>query len=139
MLADRKLVTSGSSFEPERRQVTALYYDLVGSTLLASKLDPEDFLNLRQQFHKICSGAIMRYGGYVNGYSGDGAMAFFGYPGIHENGAESAIRAGLDLVADCRVLNELFSTSQLQVAVRVGVATGLVVAGGLPNESAVGI
>lgn len=138
MVADLGVTSSGRAAEPERRQVTALYYDLVGSTLLASKLDPEDFRNIRQQFHEICSNAAMRYGGYVNGYSGDGAMVYFGYPGIHEDGPESAIRAGLDIVAGCRVLNEMPESEELAIGVRVGIATGLVVAGGLPNEAAIG-
>jgi class 3 adenylate cyclase/predicted ATPase len=123
---------------PERRQVTALSYDLVGSTQLASRLDPEDLRAIRRSFHDACSNAVKRYEGHINGYAGDGAMAFFGYPGAHEDDAERAVKAGLEIVAGCQELNAKLSLEGCEVAVRVGIATGLVVAGGFNGEPAAG-
>ena len=123
---------------PERRQVTALAYDLVGSTQLASRLDPEDMRATIHAFHEVCTKAVKQYEGHLNSYAGDGAIAFFGYPGAHEDDAECAVRAGLDIVNACRDLNTKLGPGNSPIAVRVGIATGIVVAGGLTGEQALG-
>ncbi len=123
---------------PDRRQVTALAYDLVGSTQLTLQLDPEDMGSVRRSFHDVCTKAVKKYDGYINGYAGDGAMAFFGYPSAHEDDAERAVRAGLEIVAACSELNNHVDLVGFAVAVRVGIATGLVVAGGFTGEQAMG-
>ena len=123
---------------PDRRQVTALAYDLVGSTQLTFQLDPEDMGSVRRSFHDVCTKAVKRYEGYINGYAGDGAMAFFGYPSAHEDDAERAVKAGLEIVAACSELNDELGPVGFEVAVRVGIATGLVVAGGFTGDQAGG-
>ncbi|HVI91833.1 MAG TPA: AAA family ATPase [Dongiaceae bacterium] len=120
----------------ERRQVTALSYDLVGSTRLAAQLDPEDLRSLQRLFHETCSNAIARYEGYISHYTGDGAMAFFGYPKAHEDDPERAVRAGLAILAECRKLNEQQRSPEIPIALRVGIATGLVVAGDFAGDRA---
>lgn len=119
---------------PDRRQVTALAYDLVGSTQLTFQLDPEDMGSVRRSFHDVCTKAVKRYEGYINGYAGDGAIAFFGYPRAHEDDAERAIKAGLEIVVACSKLNNELGPVGFEVAVRVGIATGLVVAGGFTGD-----
>ena len=121
-----------------RRQVTALCYDLVGSTRLAGMLDPEDLHDLQRSFHETCTDAVTRHGGQVDSYAGDGAMAFFGFPVAHEDSAQRAVQAALEIVAACAQLN---ADSHLrergtEIAVRVGVATGIVVAGNAEGRHA---
>lgn len=122
--------TSGSL---GRRQVTALSYDLVGSTRLAMALDPEDMRDLQRSFHDTCTHAVTRWGGHVDSYAGDGAMALFGYPTAHEDNAERAVRASLEILAECSKLNARLHKEGTEIAVRVGVATGVVVAGDSPE------
>ncbi len=120
----------------ERRQVTALSYDLVESTRLAAQLDPEDLRSLQRLFHETCSNAIAHYEGYISHYTGDGAMAFFGYPQAHEDDPERAVRAGLAILAQCHKLNEKERFPGIPIALRVGIATGLVVAGDFAGDRA---
>jgi class 3 adenylate cyclase len=82
----------------ERRQLTAMFCDLVGSTELSGRLDPEDLRGIIGAYHRCCTGLIERNGGFVTKYMGDGVLAYFGYPQAHEHDAERAVRAGLDLV-----------------------------------------
>ena len=110
--------------EAERRQLTVLFCDLVGSTALAVRLDPEDLSAVIRRFQMTSTGVITSYGGYVAKFMGDGLLAYFGYPVTHEDEAESAVRAGLDLVAK---VGRLLLPSGEALQVRVGVATGLVV------------
>ena len=110
----------------ERRQLTVLFCDLVGSTPLASKLDPEDLSALIRTFQDACAGVITRAGGYVAKYMGDGILAYFGYPQAHEGEAERAVRAGLNVVA--RVGQIVLPTGE-GLQVRVGIATGTVIVG----------
>jgi len=117
-----------------RRQVTALCYDLVESTRLAVEMDPEDLRVLQRRFHEICSEAITQYGGTIGSYAGDGAMAYFGYPRAHEDDPERAIRAGLAILENCRKAAERGEPSDAKIALRVGIATGLVVAGEYPGD-----
>ena len=110
--------------EVERRQLTVLFCDLVGSTALAVRLDPEDLSAVIRRFQVTSTGVITSYGGYVAKFMGDGLLAYFGYPVTHEDEAENAVRAGLDLVAK---VGRLLLPSGEALQVRVGVATGLVV------------
>ena len=112
--------------EAERRQMTVLFCDLVGSTALAVKLDPEDLRDVTRRFQGSCAAAITQMGGYVARFMGDGLLAYFGYPQAHEDDAERAVRAGLDLVA--KVGQLLLPTGDM-LQVRVGIATGLVIVG----------
>ena len=110
--------------EAERRQLTMLFCDLVGSTALAVRLDPEDLSAVIRRFQVTSTGVITSYSGYVAKFMGDGLLAYFGYPVTHEDEAENAVRAGLDLVAK---VGRLLLPSGEALQVRVGVATGLVV------------
>ena len=85
--------------EAERRQLTVLFCDLVGSTALAVQLDPEDLRDVIRGFQGCCAAVIAQMGGHVARFMGDGLLAYFGYPRAHEDDAERAVRAGLDLVA----------------------------------------
>ena len=124
--------------DAERRQLTVMFCDLVGSTELSQRLDPEDLREIIQGYQDCCTAVVARYEGVVAKYMGDGVLAYFGYPRAHEDDAERAVRAGLDIVAD------IASVSRSQaarlpdpLAVRVGIATGLVVVGDLRGEAAV--
>lgn len=110
----------------ERRQVTVLFSDLVGSTQLATRLDPEDLNSLLRDYQRVSAEVIERFGGYTAQYLGDGILAYFGYPEAHENDAERAVHAGLGIVQRASRLK--IDTGDT-LAVRVGIATGLVVAG----------
>ena len=87
-----------ASANGERRHLTVLFCDLVGSTEIASRLDPEEWRELAASYHRAAADAITRFGGHVAKYLGDGVMAFFGYPEAHENDAERAVRAGFQLL-----------------------------------------
>jgi len=108
----------------ERRQLTVMFCDLVGSTALADRLDPEDLREVMRAYRSACQPAIERYEGRVAQYLGDGVMVYFGYPEAHEDDAERAVRAGLDIVEAVRVLE-----APEGLLVRVGIATGPVVVG----------
>jgi class 3 adenylate cyclase/tRNA A37 threonylcarbamoyladenosine biosynthesis protein TsaE len=110
----------------ERRQVTVMLSDLVGSTALSARMDPEDLREVISAYQKCVAEAVRRFGGFVAKYMGDGVLIYFGYPQAHEDDAERAVRAGLELIA---AVSELKAASPLQT--RVGVATGLVVVGEL--------
>jgi class 3 adenylate cyclase/predicted ATPase len=123
--------TSLPQSKAERRQVTVLFCDLVGSTALAVKLDPEDMREVIRTFQGSCAAAITHMGGYVARFMGDGLLAYFGYPQAHEDDAERAVRAGLDLVAK---VNHLLLPTGESLQVRVGIATGVVVVGDIIGE-----
>ena len=114
--------------EAERRQLTVLFCDLVGSTELSAKLDPEDMGQLIRAYHGACAEVVERWGGHVAKYMGDGVLAYFGWPQAHEDEAERAVRAGLDLVA---AVAGLATPDDAGLAARVGIATGRVVVGEL--------
>jgi Adenylate and Guanylate cyclase catalytic domain len=103
-----------------------MFSDLVGSTALSTRLDPEDLRELIATYQKCVAKIVLRFGGYVAKYMGDGALVYFGYPLAHEDDAERAVRAGLDLIV---AISNLKITEPLQT--RVGIATGLVVVGDL--------
>src|SRR5919197_1039146 len=113
-----------SSGTPERRQLTFLFCDLVGSTELADRQDPEDLRELVKLYQAECQSAIERYGGFIARYLGDGILAYFGYPQAHEEDAERAVRAGLGIIDGMRKLN---AERRVQLRVRIGIATGPVV------------
>lgn len=110
----------------ERRQVTVMFADLVGSTELSVRMDPEDLRDIISTYLKCVTETVRRFDGFVAKYMGDGVLAYFGYPQAHEDDAERAVRAGLDLIAGLAALK---ASPVLQV--RVGIATGLVVVGDL--------
>src|SRR5690606_8607321 len=117
--------------DPGRRQLTVLFADLVGSTALSERLDPEDLRTVIAAYQKACAAVIERYDGHLAKYLGDGVLAYFGYPRAHEEDPERAVRAGLDLV---RAVQALTPRPELHLQVRVGIATGLVVVGDLIGE-----
>ena len=88
--------------EAERRQVTVLFSDLVGSTALATALDPEDLSRLIRRYQDACAGAVARFDGYIAKFMGDGVLAYFGYPQAHEDAAERSVRAALAIVETVR-------------------------------------
>src|SRR5262249_38805342 len=115
----------------ERRQVTVMFSDLVGSTALSARMDPEDLRELISAYQKCVAETVQRLGGFVAKYMGDGVLVYFGYPQAHEDDAERAVRAALELVA---VVGALKTHASLQT--RVGIATGLVVVGDLIGSGA---
>jgi class 3 adenylate cyclase/predicted ATPase len=110
----------------ERRQVTVMFSDLVGSTALSARMDPEDLREVISAYQKSVAETVRRFGGFVAKYMGDGVLIYFGYPQAHEDDAERAVRAGLQVIAAIAVLK-----SPVQLQTRVGIATGLVVVGDL--------
>jgi class 3 adenylate cyclase len=110
----------------ERRQVTVMFSDLVGSTALSARMDPEDLREVISAYQKCVTDTVRRFGGFVAKYMGDGVLVYFGYPQAHEDDAERAVRAGLELI---HAVGRLKSSVLLQT--RVGAATGLVVVGDL--------
>jgi class 3 adenylate cyclase/predicted ATPase len=116
--------------DAERRQLTVLFCDLVSSTALSSQLDPEDYREVVQAYQEASATVIQRFDGYIAQYLGDGLLVYFGYPQAHEDDAHRAVHAGLGLVEAIGVLNaRLESRHGVQLAVRVGIHTGLVVVG----------
>jgi class 3 adenylate cyclase len=115
----------------ERRQVTVMFSDLVGSTALAGRMDPEDLREVISAYQKCVAETVDRFGGFVAKYMGDGVLVYFGYPQAHEDDAERAVRAGLELIA---AVGEI--KSQVTLQTRVGIATGTVVVGGLIGSGA---
>jgi class 3 adenylate cyclase/tetratricopeptide (TPR) repeat protein len=112
----------------ERRQLTVMFCDLVGSTALSARLDPEELREIIGAYHRCCTELVERNGGFVARYMGDGVLVYFGYPQAHEHDAERAVRAGLALVEE---LPKLKTAAGVPLQVRVGIATGLVVVGDL--------
>lgn len=116
--------------QAERRQLTVMFCDLVGSTALACRLDPEDLQEIIRRFLDACGKAIGRFNGYVAKYMGDGLLVYFGYPHAHEHDAERAIHAGLTILELARTCSRDHPLSQeSEIAVRVGIATGHVIVG----------
>jgi class 3 adenylate cyclase len=117
----------------ERRQLTVLFRDLVGSTALAARLDPKDMGAVMRAYHGACTETVERWGGHVAKYMGDGVLAYFGWPQAHEDEAERAVRAGLDLAER---VSKLDAASGTTLMARIGIATGLVMVGELIGEGA---
>ena len=112
--------------DAERRQVTVMFSDLVGSTALSARMDPEDLREVISAYQTGVAETVGRLGGFIAKFMGDGVLVYFGYPHAHEDDAERAVRAGLKLVA---AVSDLKTHATLQT--RVGIATGLVVVGDL--------
>jgi class 3 adenylate cyclase len=115
---------------PERRQLTVMFCDLVGSTELSSRLDPEDLREVISAYHRAVATVVARFQGFVAKYMGDGVLVYFGYPRAHEDDAERAVRGGLGVID---AVNRL-DVKSVELQARVGIATGLVVVGDLIGE-----
>src|SRR2546425_7266285 len=120
--------------EAERRQLTVMFCDLVGSTPLAEQLDPEELREVVREYQEACATVIHRFAGYIARYVGDALLVYFGYPVAHEDDAQRAVRAGLDIVAELPPLNArlqqtIRATHASPLQVRIGIHTGLVVVG----------
>jgi class 3 adenylate cyclase/tetratricopeptide (TPR) repeat protein len=126
-----------ATVEPERRQLTVMFCDLVGSTAFSRILDPEETREIIRAFQKTCTDVIGRFDGIVAKYMGDGILAYFGYPVAHEDDAERAVRAGLEIIEAVGILDaDLGRRKSITLAIRLGIATGLVVVGDLVGEGA---
>ena len=132
---DATITSSAATAQPEdraeRRQVTVMFSDLVGSTALSSRMDPEDLREVISAYQKCVAETVQRFGGFVAKYMGDGVLVYFGYPQAHEDDAERAVRAGLELAV---AVGALKTHAALQT--RIGIATGLVVVGDLIGSGA---
>ncbi len=129
--------------DAERRQLTVMFCDLVGSTALSARLDPEDLREVIGAYHRCCAELIGKAGGFVAKYMGDGVLAYFGYPLAHEHDAEHAVQAGLALIEAVPKLTTAptgqargLKAHGVPLQVRVGIATGLVVVGDLIGAGA---
>ena len=123
------LESGGRGSDAERRQLTVMFCDLVGSTELSERLDPEDLRELLGAYQQTCGGVIGRYDGHIARYVGDGLLVYFGYPQAHEDDPQRAVNAGLGIVEAIEVLNTDIGRSDITLAVRIGINTGVVVAG----------
>ncbi|MEE9582789.1 MAG: adenylate/guanylate cyclase domain-containing protein, partial [Acidimicrobiia bacterium] len=121
------------SSHAERRHLTVMFCDLVGSTALSERLDPEELREVIGDFHEVCADAITTFDGYIARYMGDGLLVYFGYPQAHEDDAERAVRTGLAIVD---AVGGLVTPDGTELQVRIGMATGLVVAGDIVGEGA---
>ena len=130
---DTRPAAAAPARDAERRQLTVLFCDLVGSTALSGQLDPEDMSALIRAYQSAVAGEITRFEGHVAKFMGDGVLAYFGWPQAHEDDAERAVRAGLAIV-DALARRQPAAGEPL--AARVGIATGLVVVGELIGEGA---
>src|SRR6516164_2684170 len=117
----------------ERRQITVVFSDLVGSTALSAHVDPEDLREVISAYQKCVTDTVQRFGGFVAKYMGDGVLVYFGYPQAHEDDAERAVRAGLAMV---EAVPKLATNAGAPLQMRVGIATGLVVVGDLIGAGA---
>src|SRR5215510_6940705 len=116
--------------DAERRQLTVMFCDLVESTQLSSQLDPEDYREVVRAYQSACTEIIQRFDGHVAQLLGDGLLVYFGYPHAHEDDAQRAVRTGLGILAVLEDLNQgLQQAKGIQLALRVGIHTGLVVVG----------
>ena len=116
--------------EAERRQLTVMFCDLVDSTRLSSQLDPEDYRDVVRAYQRVCTEVIQRYDGHIAQLLGDGLLVYFGYPHAHEDDAHRAVRTGLGILAAMGDLNtRLQQDKGIQLALRLGIHTGLVVVG----------
>ncbi|MEO0803202.1 MAG: adenylate/guanylate cyclase domain-containing protein [Cyanobacteria bacterium J06642_2] len=119
----------------ERRQLTVMFCDLVGSTVLSQQLDPEDLRDLVRDYQKVCGAAIRQFEGTVAQYLGDGILVYFGYPKAHEDDARRAVLAGLEILKAIARLSQQWQTRHADpLAVRIGIHTGIVVVGEMGDE-----
>lgn len=132
-------ITVGAGLNPvrppvaaDRRQVTVMFCDLVGSTPLSEQLDPEEWREVLGAYHATCAQVIDRFGGHIAKYLGDGLPMFFGYPTAHEDDAPRSLHAGLGILQE---MQQLGARLRQPLAVRIGIHTGLVVAGEVGNDA----
>ena len=124
-----------TALHAERRQLTVAFIDIVGSTPLSERIDPEEFFAVIRTYRDICDEQIRHYGGHIARMMGDGLLAFFGVPQAHENDPERAVRASLAVAAAIKEHRFLLSDgSFVHLGVRIGVNTGMVVVGHVPGE-----
>jgi class 3 adenylate cyclase len=117
---------------PARRQLTVMFCDLVGSTALAARLDPDDLREVIGQYHRALAATAALFDGFVAKYMGDGALIYFGFPSAHEDDAERAVRAALALIAAATAIDAAGG----KLGLRIGIATGLAVVGDLIGTGA---
>ena len=129
--SDEPIQGGGLPTQAEHRQISVLYCDMVGSTALSGRLDPEDYREVIRSFHDACTRTLAAHEGFVANFIGDCLLAYFGWPRAHENDAERAVRAASALI---KAVDELHARSAQAVAVRVSIATGVVVIGDLVRE-----
>src|SRR5437764_7831939 len=129
-LAAETTATLALKSDAERRQLTVMFCDLVGSTELSARLDPEDLREVIAAYHRAVVEIVAGFDGFVAKYMGDGVLIYFGYPRAHEDDAERAVRAGLGLIDAVGRLD----VKSIKLQARVGIATGLVVVGDLIGE-----
>jgi len=128
-------VVTSRTPEAERRQLTVMFCDLVDSTKLSAQLDPEEYRDVVRAYQKVCSEVITRFEGHVAQLLGDGLLIYFGYPHAHEDAAQRAVRTGLGILAAIEDLNSrLQQATGIQLAVRLGIHTGLVVVGEMGSQ-----
>src|SRR6516162_6504948 len=121
--------------DAERRQLTVMFCDLVDSTKLSSQLDPEDWRDVVRAYQSACTEVIQRYDGHIAQLLGDGLLVYFGYPQAHDDDAHRAVRTGLGILDAMGDLNSRLKQEKgLQLALRVGINTGLVVVGAMGSE-----
>jgi class 3 adenylate cyclase/tetratricopeptide (TPR) repeat protein/ABC-type lipoprotein export system ATPase subunit len=123
--------SASRAVKAERRNLTVVFFDMVGSTELSRRLDPEDMRDIMRAFQRSCESAIFGFDGRIGRYMGDGILAYFGFPAAHEDSAERAVQAALEGI---RLVSELSFEGVPRLEMRVGIATGLVVIGDLIGE-----
>ena len=121
--------SAGAGREAERRQLTVMFCDMVGSTALSARMDPEDLHELIRRYQGACAEVIGRFDGHIGHYVGDGILVYFGFPRAHEDDPRRAVQAGLEIVEAVQALNAEVGQPGVEIAVRIGINTGLVVAG----------
>lgn len=134
-LAERDLSRGLSLDDAERRQITVMFCDLVGSTALSEQLDPEELREVLKAYQEVCAKVINRFEGHIARYFGDGLLVYFGYPLAHEDDAQRAVRTGMGILEAIGRLNlRLQKERNITLSVRLGIHTGLVVAGDITSE-----
>jgi len=132
---DQNFSGIGSGLAAERRQLTVMFCDLVGSSQLSQALDPEDLRDIMQQYRRICTQAIEQSDGYTAQFMGDGILAYFGYPQANEDDARRAAHAGMHILNKLSELNEeICPNFKVNLSIRVGIHTGLVVIGDILSQ-----
>lgn len=118
----------------EKRQITVMFCDLVGSTEISKNLDPEDFHDLIRSYQNVCEHEVSKYSGYIAQYLGDGVLIYFGYPSAREDDAQRAVKAALNIVDSIKDLNLIFGNLAIALNVRIGIHTGTVLISELGKE-----
>ena len=124
-------LAEASGTKAERRNLTVLFCDMVGSSALSARLDPEDLREILRAFQTCCENAIHSYDGHIARYMGDGILAYFGFPAAHEDDAERAIQVALEIV---KAVSGLSFPNATPIQIRIGISTGLVIVGDLVGQ-----